>query len=103
MRQRRANRRGEETTTRTKTPPGPQNEERRGEALPGTSALRKPIFCGRDSGEEEGRPPAETRKKARENSTAVHGGGGVAEVQLKPIYMHILLVKDVAEVDADGN
>ena len=78
-------------------------KKRRGEALPGTDTLRKPIFCRRDSGEEEGRPPVKTRKKGQENSTAVHGGGGVAEVQLKPIYMHILLVKDVAEVDADGN
>ena len=29
--------------------------------------------------------------------------GYLQPMQLKPIYMHILLVKDVAEVDADGN
>ena len=48
-------------------------------------------------------PPTPKQQYGQKISTAVHGGGGVAEVQLKPIYMHILLVKDVAEVDADGN
>ena len=47
--------------------------------------------------------PTPKQQYGQKISTAVHGGGGVAEVQLKPIYMHILLVKDVAEVDADGN
>ena len=79
------------------------NHERRGEALPRTDAVRKPIFCRHGSEEEEARTPRRDDNMARKISTTVHGGGGVAEVQLKPIYMHILLVKDVAEVDADGN
>ena len=59
-----------------------------GEALPGTTTLRKPIFCRRNSRKTEERPPR-SWKWPEKTSTAVPGGGGVEEVQLKPIYMHI--------------
>ena len=76
-------------TTRTKTPTGQRKQEKRGgEALPRTNTFRKPIFCRHDSGDEEERPILKN-PRPEENSTAVHGGGGVEKVQLKPIYMHI--------------
>ena len=93
---------GDNNTHKDATWPA-QAKREEGKLFPEPTPLENQSSAGAIREKRKGDPPPRQEKRGQEISTAVHGGGGVAEVQLKPIYMHILLVKDVAEVDADGN